>query len=569
MTQIVQPAVIKVLLVEDDPEDVLLVRDMFWWEDTDRFNLIRTASLEEATQRLRGEAFDVILLDLTLPDAMGLGGLVATHEAAPTLPIVVLTHHSEEGMALAAIDAGAQDYLVKSPGNTISLARIRRAMERNHLGSQPLERSQQDPVTGLMNRQRFRRLLTDTMEHAGTAPFSLMLLDLDRFKSINDSLGHQAGDHLLAAVAERLSIRTGAGDLVARLGDDEFALLLSDARDQSSAESSAVNMLHALAEPFVVDKHEFYATASVGIACSADGHVDAASLFKAAESALGKAKKSGHNSYRFYTPELLAPSVELLRLETALRQALERDEFILYYQPQVNLDSGAITGMEALLRWHHPKLGLMMPSQFVWLAEETGLIVPIGEWVLKTACAQARCWRDRGMAPMRMVVNLSAQQFNQGTLLATVRDILTDTKLPPSALSLEITEATLMEDSSTSTQTLQELKKMGVSISIDDFGTGYSNLSYLKQIPADVLKLDRSFVKGVAHDAGDAAIARAVIGLARGLRLTVIAEGVETREQYDFLKKEGCDGIQGFLFGRPLPSRRFEAFVRKGVTLPA
>ncbi len=567
MTQMVQPAVIKVLLVEDDPEDVLLVRDMFWWEDADRFNLIRVATLEEATQRLKGEPFDVILLDLSLPDSMGLGGLSAAREVAPELPIVVLSHHSEEGMALAAMDAGAQDYLVKTPGNTISLSRIRRAMERTRKSGQHIERPQQDAVTGLMNRQHFRDLLADTMGRASTAPFSLMLLDLDRFKAINDSLGHLAGDHLLAAVGERLSARTGAHDQVARLGDDEFALLLTEAGTREAAEAAANDMLNALSEPFKVDRHEFYTTASIGIACSADGHADAAELFKAAESALSQAKQHGHNSYQFYSPELLAPAVEKLKLETAMRQALERDEFVLYYQPQIDLATGTIAGIEALLRWHHPKFGLMMPGQFIWLAEETGLIVPIGDWVLKTACKQAKQWRDIGLPAMRMVVNLSAQQFKQDALVTTIRDALTDSDLPPSILTVEITEAALMEHPGT--DILRDIKQMGVSISIDDFGTGYSNLGYLKRIPADVLKLDRCFVSGVAHDTGDAAIARAVIGLAQGLNLTVIAEGVETREQYDFLKEEGCHGIQGFLLGRPLPSRRFEAFARKGVTLPA
>jgi len=327
-------------------------------------------------------------------------------------------------------------------------------------------------------------------------------------------------------------------------------------------------ILDARSRPFIVNQHELYVSTSIGIACAIDVTDGTDTVLQGAALALAKAKQTGHGSCQVYNGEIQAAPVERLRLETALRQALERNEFVLYYQPQVDLASGAITGIEALLRWHHPKLGLMLPGQFIWLAEETGLIVPIGEWVLRRACAQAAQWRDKGLSPMRMVVNLSAHQFKQDNLLDQVQNAINDAGLVPHDIGIEITEGTMMECTHDNRTTLDSLKSMGVSISIDDFGVGYSSLSYLKHIPADTLKLDRSFVKDVATDSEDAAIARAIIGLAQGLSLKIVAEGVETWEQFTFLRNEGCHSIQGYLLGRPLPSRRFEELARKGVSLP-
>ncbi|MBI5137454.1 MAG: EAL domain-containing protein [Nitrospirae bacterium] len=567
MKHMLQPAVIKVLLIEDDPEDVLLVRDMFWWEDADRFNLIRVGTLDEAVARARTEAFDILLFDMTLPGAAGLAGLAKAQAALPGLPVVALGVQGDEGTALAALDAGAEDYLIKAPGNAISLARMRQAMERNRVQAHVADQTRRDAVTGLSDRHAFRDRIERAL--ADGAPFALVLLDLDRFKAINDSLGHQAGDKLLAAVAARLEWHTRTRDEVGRLGDDEFALLLADVADHDQARAAAQEILAVISRPFQVGRHEFYVSASLGVVCSADGPADAGALLKNAESALAKAKGHGNNSFQVYLPDMQAPAVERLRLETAMRQALERNEFVLYYQPQVDLTTGAITGIEALLRWHHPQLGLMAPGQFIWLAEETGLIVPIGEWVLRTACAQAQAWRDKGLGGMRMVVNLSARQFRQSNLVSMVADALEAARLEPAALSLEITEGTVLESTRSNHDTLADLKKMGIGISIDDFGTGYSSLSYLKRIPADTLKLDRSFVKDIAHNPEDAAIARAIIALAHGLSLTIVAEGVETREQLSALRREGCRHIQGYLLGRPMPSRRFEALARRGVDIPA
>jgi diguanylate cyclase (GGDEF)-like protein len=560
-----QPAVIKALLVEDDLEDALLVRGMLHHADPDRFNVIHVRSLHEATRRLKDEAFDVILLDLSLPDGRGLGGLENARTAARGVPIVVMGGQREEGLALKAMEAGAQDYLVKAPGNTISVARIRRAMDRNRTEEHAAYLARFDAMTGLPNRTVFRERLQAALEAAreADASVSLILLDLDRYKTINDSLGHEVGDRLLQAVAARLERCAEGGD-VARLGGDEFALIVPAGDAADAAGNRARAILDALSKPFNVDGHEVFVTPSIGTSRFPDGGPGAEDLIRNAEVAMYQAKERGRNNLQAFAPEMARPASERVRLETALRHALSRDEFVLFYQPQLDLASGQVMGLEALLRWHHPHLGLVPPARFITLAEETGLIVPIGEWVLATACAQNRVWLDAGLPPLRVVVNLSARQFRQETLAMEVTRALADSGMPADSLALEITEGALMEDTRRNDTLLAELKGIGVRISIDDFGVGYSSLSYLKRFPVDILKLDRSFVKDLASDPGDVAITRAVIALARGLKLAVIAEGVETRAQLDILRAEGCDGVQGYLVSRPLPARRVERMLRGG-----
>jgi predicted signal transduction protein with EAL and GGDEF domain len=362
---------------------------------------------------------------------------------------------------------------------------------------------------------------------------------------------------VLQEAARRLTAAVRSSDLVARLGGDEFVLLLEDFRDDGDLVEIARKILKAFAPTFIVDGKELALSASLGI-CTfpADGG-DSQALLSNADIAMYRAKDQGRNTFQFYTAQMNVHSIERLALESSLRRALERDEFVVHYQPKVDLRSGGMTGVEALVRWQHPELGLLAPGKFIPLAEETGLIVPIGEWVLRTACAQARTWHGKWLPPLRVAVNLSPRQFLRGDLPREVMRILRDTGLNPAHLELEVTESTVMHNAERAAATLEQLKAMGVSIAIDDFGTGYSSLAYLKRFPIDSLKIDRSFIADLPGDTDDAAITRGVIAMAHSLRLRVIAEGVETREQAEFLREHGCDEMQGNYVSPPLPEQRF------------
>lgn len=396
---------------------------------------------------------------------------------------------------------------------------------------------------------------------------AVMLIDLDRFKVINDTLGHAIGDRLLQEVAQRLTGCLREGDTVARLGGDEFMLLLPGVEHTKSTIKIVQKILETFKSPFYFNDHELHITTSIGIALYPDDGEDAQTLLKNADTALHRAKEQGRNNYQFYTSTMNATALERLSLEGKLRHALEREEFVVYYQPQVSLSTGQIVGMEALVRWRHPDLGLIPPMKFIPLAEETGLIIPLGFWVLRTACAQNKAWQKAGYPPLRVAVNLSTRLFKQQTFIQVVAQTLHETGLDPDYLELELTEGIIMENIETTITTLKELKKMGVHISVDDFGTGYSSLAYLKRFPIDTLKIDRSFVLDITTDPDDAMIAMLIINVAHHLKLRVIAEGVETKEQLAFLRSHGCDEIQGYLFSRPLPAEEFVRLLQERRTL--
>jgi diguanylate cyclase (GGDEF)-like protein len=387
---------------------------------------------------------------------------------------------------------------------------------------------------------------------------AVVLLDLDHFKTINDSLGHATGDLLLEAVAVRLAARVRETDTVARLGGDEFALLLDDTKGPQAAAVVGRALIDALAAPFELVGHQLYVTASLGVACYPQDGSDAESLLKNADTAMYGAKAEGRNNCRFFSQEMNARALETLVLGTSLRLALQRDELFLHYQPQYRLASGLPTGVEALLRWRHPEHGLVPPSRFIPLAEESGLIEPIGEWVLRTACRQMRAWRDAGLPLQRVAVNLSARQFRHPDLLQHVADVLDETGLAARHLELEVTESMVMQHPEDAAAVLAQLKATGITIAIDDFGTGYSSLSYLKRLPIDILKIDQSFVRGVPQDADDVAIIRAIIAMAKSLKLGLIAEGIEDADQRAFLEREGCEVGQGYLFSRPAAADAIE-----------
>ena len=412
-----------------------------------------------------------------------------------------------------------------------------------------------DALTGMPNRILFLDRLGQALKRSSWRhrKIAVLFLDLDRFKVINDTLGHDVGDALLKQMSDRLNDCTREGDTVARLGGDEFAVLLNDVASTDDIPSVAVKILDALEHPFDVEGRELFVTTSIGISIFPDDGKDCQTLLKKADVAMYHAKSAGRNNFQFYTQEDECKAVERLTLETALRRALERDEFRLNYQPQVNLASGHVGSMEALLRWQHAQLGTIEANRFIPLLEETGMIIPVGEWVIRTACAQEKTRENAGLKPIRVAVNISIAQFHQRDFVSMVKAILDETGLAPDLLELEITESLVINNIHETAAVLNKLHDLGVQLSIDDFGTGYSSMSYLRKLPFDTLKIDQSFIRYVPENADDAAIASAIITLAHTMDLSVIAEGVETAEQLKFLCNQGCDAIQGFLCSPPLP----------------
>ncbi|WP_049278039.1 sensor domain-containing protein [Pseudomonas putida] len=422
-----------------------------------------------------------------------------------------------------------------------------------------------DALTHLPNRTLFQDRLYNALQQAERqkAWVVLMFLDLDRFKPINDSLGHAAGDRMLKDMALRLLACVDDDDTVARMGGDEFTLLLQPRPTREMALNRAIhvaeNILGSLVRPFVLENREFFVTASIGIALSPQDGSELSQLMKNADTAMYHAKERGKNNFQFYQAEMNASALERLELESDLRHAMEQNEFILYYQPQFSGDGKRLTGAEALLRWRHPTRGLVPPGDFIPVIEELGLVVDVGDWVLREASRQLKAWHKAKVRVPKVSVNISARQFSDGQLGTRIANILEESGLPPACLELELTESILMREVNEALQILASLKNLGLSIAVDDFGTGYSSLNYLKQFPIDVLKIDRTFVDGLPEGEQDAQIARAIIAMAHSLNLAVIAEGVETHEQLEFLREHGCDEVQGYLFGRPMPAHQFEA----------
>lgn len=421
-----------------------------------------------------------------------------------------------------------------------------------------------DSLTGLANRS----LLLDRLSQASAFAERygnqvwVLFLNLDRFKFVNDTLGHRAGDQLLKSVASRLRQVVRDTDTIARLSADEFVLVLPERVDEHLSPAAVQAIMDVIAQPIVIEGYEFVMSCSTGIAVGAVDGNDADSLIKHAGIAMYRAKETGRNRFQFYMPAMNERAMERLRIEGDLRNALDREEFVLHYQPQVDLTAGRILGVEALIRWQHPVLGAVAPARFIELAEEMGLIVPIGVWVLRTACMQIVKWQQAGLGQMRVAVNLSARQFYQQDLVASIRNVLDETGIAPHLLELELTESMMMNDVEQAVGILNDLKALGLHLSIDDFGTGYSSLSYLKRFPIDLLKIDQSFVRDITLDPDDAAIVVSIISLAHSLRLKVIAEGVETEAQLRYLQQHGCDFMQGFYFSRPLPADECEQFLR-------
>ena len=411
-----------------------------------------------------------------------------------------------------------------------------------------------DALTGLPN----RTLFVDRLKHALSRAerrkraVAVMFLDMDRFKVVNDTLGHEAGDRLLQAMAARLHACVREGDTVARFGGDEFAGFLSDVASPEDVAIVVTKFLDALAPPFTIDGHELFISGSIGISLYPADGTDTQTLMKNADTAMYRAKQQGGNTSEFYHAEMNAHALKRLGWETGLRRALEREEFVVHYQPQFDLNGGSVIGFEALVRWENGESGSVLPSEFIPLLEETGLIIPVGDWILHTACAQHKAWMEAGLPPMRIAVNISSRQFDNSELLKTIQRVMEDKCMQPEFLELEITESILMKNSEPDIEALQAMSRMGMRFAIDDFGTGYSSLTYLKRFPINVLKIDQAFVQDITVNMDDAAIVRAIITMAHSLGMKTVAEGVETREQLDYLRTQGCDFAQGYYFSPPL-----------------
>jgi len=514
------------------------------------------------------EAIGRNLLDLTIPVEMrdivrnDMIRMAETGLAAPASEQYLVR---KDGTTISVLSCHA---VVQKPESAPELYRLDIDISELKINEGQLEfLATHDELTGLANRALFHLRLEQSLHYAHRSGriVAVLLLDLDRFKVINDSLGHCFGDMLLCAVARRLDRRLRETDTVARLGGDEFVLLLSDVAELDDVGVLATKILRDLAEPYRIEGRDVVLTASLGISLYPRDSDNGATLIRNADIAMYRAKQEGGGTFSFFSPEMNQRAIETMEIENALRQALERGEFFLCYQPKVDLESGRITGCEALIRWRHPERGMVAPADFIPLAEETGLIVPIGAWVLREACRQARAWQQDGLPMVSVAVNLSARQFRRADLPQLVRDVLDETGLEPHLLELEMTESMVMSEHSRVVSVMEELTRIGVRLSLDDFGTGYSSFAHLSRFPINNLKIDRSFVSEIVTDPNSATIATSIIAMAHRMRLRAIAEGVENEAQLSYLRKHGCHEIQGFLVSSPLPAEEYGDLLRRNV----
>jgi diguanylate cyclase (GGDEF)-like protein len=562
---------IRVLFAGGSAEDAAQVRALLDASRSIAFELVHSASLPEALALAETRNVDVMLLLLDQGDAARLGALARARLSAPLLPIVVLSDVDDETVALKALQNGARGYLVRaetSPRLLVTtlgaaLESHRMILQLNTARERARHLATHDQLTGLANRSLFHDRLSQAVSAARRArqKLAVLFVDLDGFKAINDTLGHAVGDGLLRGIARRLASCLRETDTAARLGGDEFAVLLTNLGNELDAATVARKLVAALGEPLQFRQQSTTIRCSIGIATFPRDAQDAEALLKRSDTAMYHAKERGGNRFDFYTEDMNAAIQRRVALEDRLRTALDQNEFIVHYQPQFDLTRGRIIGAEALLRWKHPELGLVSPGHFLPIAEETGLIVPVGDWILRSACEQNARWNRDGHRGLRVSVNVSSQQFLEPGLADVVKSALDQSGLAPISLELEITESSLLRDVEVTVNTLRRLKDLGVRLAIDDFGTGYSSLAYLKRLPIDVLKIDQSFIRSLTTDPADATITQTIVQLAAGLNLTTIAEGVETLEQLLLLGSYGCSRMQGFLFGKPSPAATFESWL--------
>ncbi len=571
----------KILVIEDERAIRINLLKLLGAEG---FHVIAAENGKDGVQLARTEPPDLIICDILMPELDGYGVLRTLQQdpVTATIPFIFLTAKSDRSDWRQGMNLGADDYLTK-PFTRAELleaiaSRLQKqvSLQEQHEVKLKQAEAQLDHMlrynhlTNLPNRislqEQFSQLLGQSEVPFGTIP--ILSLGFGQLNRINNTLGPASGEFLLQAVAQRLLDCVGTQGIVAHLGAAQFAILLTANVLKNEVIQIVESILEAFSSPFILDVHEILLTSTIGIALYGRDGCDLDTLLKHASVAREEAKKPEKKPYQFYIASIGANSQKALLLELELHQALARQEFQVYYQPKVNLLSGEIKGAEALVRWYHPERGAVSPAEFIPLAEKTGFIVPLGEWVLRTACAQAKAWQVAGFPPIQVAVNLSGYQFNQPHLSNLVVEILRDSELEPPYLELEITESALVQNPEAALATLSELKSVGIQLSIDDFGTGYSSLSYLRQFPFDALKLDRSFVCNLTKDAKNAAITMAILQMARSLNLKVVAEGVENQSQLAFLHRHQCDEIQGYWFSPPVSAETFEEVLSGGKRPP-
>lgn len=555
---------IRILLVEDNEGDAFLMNELLQESFLEAATLCHVGTLKEGCDKLvENRDFDLVLLDLNLPDGQGIANLRHIKTNAPETAVIILTGLNDQELAHQLLNEGAQDYLQKGRIDTESLWRaIRYAIERQRMTvklakAREVERylAYYDALTALPNRELFNSYLSEAIKRGkrhSESCLAVMFIDLDGFKTVNDSLGHAAGDSLLKVVASRLKNAVRDDDIVARLSGDEFTIILENLAEQSNAVKVAENVLKAIRRPVPLGDEIAHISASIGISYYPFDGQSAEALLKHADIAMYQAKKSQKNSFQLFTPVMDTQAAQRFYLEKHLHRALEKKELEVHYQPLLDLHTGQVVSLEALVRWNRGSNVMMAPDSFIPIAEDNGLIVPIGKWILQRACEDLKKLHQQGFPKLQVAVNLSMRQFNEKSLYRNVMEALRQNSLEPGFLILEITESHIMRDPKETLSTLIRFRREGIQVSIDDFGTGYSSLSQLKTLPVDSLKIDRSFIDGIPDNKDDSSITSAIVALARNLELSVVAEGVETQQQVAFLNSISCNRIQGFHISKPL-----------------
>jgi len=557
------PEMGNVLIADDDPSVLLLLRHVL---TQDNYSVTEASSGIEAIKLCREFTYDLAILDFVMPNVDGITACKEiSFQIANPPPVLIITSLDDDVSVNLAFDAGAVDYITKPINWSVFKQRVKRIVSAEQNKQKVRRLEYHDTLTGLPNRS----LLLDRLESAilraqrNESMIALLMVDIDNLKLINEALGHHNGDKVIQSVASRLSKAIRGTDTLSRSSGDEFNMIVENIHHLEDVAVMAAKFSRAIEHNLTIQDQEIHVKASIGISVYPQDGTTIGNLLSHADAALYRTKDKGGNTYEFYSPELSKKANRRLSLENSLRKAIENDQLVMYYQPKVNLVSNIASGMEALVRWNHPEQGVIPPDEFIPIAEETGLIIPLGQQVIEKSCAQFKQWLNAGIPITNISINVSARQFREQDLVGILKETLHRHKLNAKNIELELTESTLLKNEGNAEEKLNQLHEMGITISIDDFGTGYASLAYLKRLPIDILKIDRSFTDGILHDPDDIAIVNAIYGLAQGLGLKLVAEGIETREQLSVLTEMGVDYGQGYFWSPPLPSEKYLGLLKE------